>query len=145
MQRDYPRPPFPNQPQPDKAAVAGMDPPPDHGEEHYLGTGRLAGKRALITGADSGIGRAVAIAFAREGADVVIGYHLHQDDAETTADWVRKSGARAETCRADIAGPEGCKQLAEFAVQTLGGIDVLVNNAAHQAVFDDLAAIDDAE
>jgi NAD(P)-dependent dehydrogenase (short-subunit alcohol dehydrogenase family) len=110
-----------------------MDAQPDHGEESYRGSGRLTGKRALITGGDSGIGRAVAIAFAREGADVAI-VHLpnEEEDARETTKWVEQAGRKAVSIPADIRDEQTCQQLVEQAVQELGGLDVLVNNAAYQ-------------
>ncbi len=110
-----------------------MDAQPDHGEESYRGSGRLTGKKALITGGDSGIGRAVAIAFAREGADVAI-VHLpnEEDDARETTKWVEQAGRKAVSIPADIRDEQTCQQLVEQAVQELGGLDVLVNNAAYQ-------------
>jgi NAD(P)-dependent dehydrogenase (short-subunit alcohol dehydrogenase family) len=110
-----------------------MDAQPDHGEESYRGSGRLTGKKALITGGDSGIGRAVAIAFAREGADVAI-VHLpnEEEDARETTKWVEQAGRKGVSIPADIRDEQTCQQLVEQAVQELGGIDVLVNNAAFQ-------------
>jgi NAD(P)-dependent dehydrogenase (short-subunit alcohol dehydrogenase family) len=110
-----------------------MDAAPDHGEESYRGSGRLTGKRALITGGDSGIGRAVAIAFAREGADVAI-VHLpnEEDDARETTSWVEKAGRKAVAIAADIRDEQQCAELVQRAVTELGGLDVLVNNAAFQ-------------
>jgi NAD(P)-dependent dehydrogenase (short-subunit alcohol dehydrogenase family) len=110
-----------------------MDAQPDHGEDSYRGSGRLTGKKALITGGDSGIGRAVAIAFAREGADVAI-VHLpnEEDDARETTKWVEQAGRKAVSIPADIRDEQTCQQLVEQAVQELGGLDVLVNNAAFQ-------------
>jgi NAD(P)-dependent dehydrogenase (short-subunit alcohol dehydrogenase family) len=122
-----------------------MDPRPDHGEESYRGSGRLQGKRALITGGDSGIGRAVAIAFAREGADVLISYLDEDEDARDTARWVEKAGRKAVLVPGDIQSPEHCRKLVQQAVSDLGGIDILVNNAAHQATFEDIADISDDE
>jgi NAD(P)-dependent dehydrogenase (short-subunit alcohol dehydrogenase family) len=106
---------------------------PDHGEDSYRGSGRLTGKRALITGGDSGIGRAVAIAFAREGADVLIS-HLpeEEDDARETAQLVEKAGRKAVTVAGDIRAEEHCTALVQQAVEELGGLDILVNNAAYQ-------------
>ena len=110
-----------------------MDARPDHGEDSYRGSGRLTGRRALVTGGDSGIGRAVAIAFAREGADVAV-VHLpnEEEDARETASWVEKAGRKAVTIAADIRDEQQCEQLVERAVRGLGGLDVLVNNAAFQ-------------
>jgi NAD(P)-dependent dehydrogenase (short-subunit alcohol dehydrogenase family) len=110
-----------------------MDAQPDHGEDSYRGSGRLTGKKALITGGDSGIGRAVAIAFAREGADVAI-VHLpnEEDDARETTKWIEQAGRKAVSIPADIRDEQTCTRLVEQAVQELGGLDVLVNNAAYQ-------------
>src|SRR3954454_301965 len=110
-----------------------MDAQPDHGEESYRGSGRLTGKKALITGGDSGIGRAVAIAFAREGADVAIVYLPNEEeDARETTKWVEQAGRKAVSIPADIRNEQTCQQLVAQAVQELGGLDVLVNNAAYQ-------------
>jgi len=119
-----------------------MDVRPDHGEETYRGSGRLEGKKAVITGGDSGIGRAVAIAFAREGADVLL-THLdaEKDDADETARWVREAGRTAVTVAADLTEPRSCRDVVERAVRELGGIDVLVSNAAYQMSQD--GGIDD--
>src|SRR5689334_17839808 len=110
-----------------------MDVEPDHGEQSYRGSGRLTGKKALITGGDSGIGRAVAIAFAREGADVAI-VHLpnEEEDARETTKWVEQAGRKAVAIPADIRDERQCQALVDRAVQELGGLDVLVNNAAYQ-------------
>jgi hypothetical protein len=106
---------------------------PDHGEESYRGSGRLEGRRAVITGGDSGIGRAVAIAFAREGADVLISYlPEEEDDARETVRWVEAAGRRAVTVPGDIRDESHCKAIIDRAVRELGGIDVLVSNAAYQ-------------
>jgi NAD(P)-dependent dehydrogenase (short-subunit alcohol dehydrogenase family) len=110
-----------------------MDDRPDHGEESYRGSGRLSGKRAVITGGDSGIGRAVAIAFAREGADVLLSYlPAEEEDARETAQLVEKAGRRVVTAPGDIRDEEHCTALIRRAVDELGGIDILVNNAAFQ-------------
>jgi NAD(P)-dependent dehydrogenase (short-subunit alcohol dehydrogenase family) len=114
-----------------------MDDEPDHGEASYRGSGRLAGKRAVITGGDSGIGRAVAIAFAREGADVLISYlPEEEEDARVTAQLVEKAGRKAVTVSGDIRGEALCISIIERAVSDLGGIDILVNNAAYQMAQD---------
>ncbi|HWG99694.1 MAG TPA: SDR family oxidoreductase [Pilimelia sp.] len=106
---------------------------PDHGEESYRGSGRLTGRRAVITGGDSGIGRAVAIAFAREGADVLLSYlPEEEDDGRETARWVTEAGRRAVQVPGDITSEEQCRELISRAVAELGGIDILVNNAAYQ-------------
>jgi hypothetical protein len=136
---------IPEQQQEAPGRVEPMEPAPDHGEQSYEGHGRLAGKRTLITGADSGIGRAVAIAFAREGADVVISYLEEDDDARATADWVERAGRRAELVRGDLADAGHCRSLVSRTVDSLGGIDVLVNNAAFQRTYDKLEDIPDEE
>ena len=118
-----------------------MQPKPDHGEYSYKGSGRLAGKRAIITGGDSGIGAAVAIAFAREGADVAISYLDEHDDAEETKGWVEKAGRTCLLIPGDIRSAEHCRTIVETAASKLGGVDILVNNAAYQQVhknFDDV-------
>ena len=119
----------------------GMTPKPDHGEYSYRGSGRLAGKKVLITGADSGIGRAVAIAFAREGADVLIAYFDEHEDARETARWVEEAGRRAILAPGDVKDEAHCRSLVERAVSELGGLDVLVNNAAHQRSFETIQDI----
>jgi NAD(P)-dependent dehydrogenase (short-subunit alcohol dehydrogenase family) len=115
-----------------------LDPRPDHGEESYQGHDRLKGCVALITGGDSGIGRAVAIAFAREGADVLISYLSEHEDAKETARWVEKAGRRAILVAGDISEEAHCKQLVQKAVSELGRLDILVNNAAFQATHEEL-------
>jgi NAD(P)-dependent dehydrogenase (short-subunit alcohol dehydrogenase family) len=122
-----------------------MDPRPDHGETSYKGSGRLRGKRAIITGGDSGIGRAVAIAFAREGADILIAYLNEREDAEETADLAKREGRKAVLVEGDLRSADHCREVVDRAVRELGGIDILVNNAAHQATFTDLADISDEE
>ncbi len=138
-----PRPPFPDQTQTPPGRTALMEPPPDHGEESYKGSGRLDGKVALITGGDSGIGRAVAIAFAREGADVAISYLDEHEDAQETQRWVETAGRRALLLPGDIADPAHCRALVETTVRELSRLDVLVNNAAEQATYKSLEEIDD--
>jgi NAD(P)-dependent dehydrogenase (short-subunit alcohol dehydrogenase family) len=118
---------------------------PDLGEESYRGTGRLAGKVAVITGADSGIGAAVAIAFAREGADVVIAYLDEHDDAQQTARYVEEAGRRAVLVAGDLSRPEHCQSLIDRTVDDFGRIDVLVNNAAFQMSHENLEEITDEE
>ncbi|SIQ89606.1 hypothetical protein SAMN05880582_104210 [Rhizobium sp. RU20A] len=118
-----------------------MQPVPDHGEDSYVGAGRLEGKVALITGGDSGIGRAVAIAFAREGADVAIAYLSEDDDAEETRRLVEKAGRRALLLRGDLSSESHCDDVIAKTIADLGGLDVLVNNAARQRTFSDIADI----
>ncbi|GAA1404077.1 SDR family oxidoreductase [Catellatospora coxensis] len=118
---------------------------PDHGEDSYRGCGRLQGKRTVITGADSGIGRATAIAFAREGADVVIGYLDEHDDARDTAKLVEEAGRKAVLVPGDLSRREECEALIDTAVRELGGLDVLVNNAAYQMTHETVEEIADEE
>jgi len=141
----YPRPPFPKQPQPMPGATASMDPVPDHGEKSYKGSGRLKGMKAVITGGDSGIGRAVAIAYAREGADVLIAYLNEDTDAEATRKLVEAEGRKAVLVAGDIQNPAHCRAIIAKAVEELGGVDILVNNAAHQASFTAIEDISDEE
>jgi NAD(P)-dependent dehydrogenase (short-subunit alcohol dehydrogenase family) len=126
------RPPFPHQEQDHPGSEAAMSPAPDFGEATYKGTGRLTGKVALITGADSGIGRAVALAFAREGADVAIAYLSEHDDAQQTRRVVEAAGRKALLLPGDIADDGQCAQLVASTVARLGRLDILVNNAAYQ-------------
>jgi len=136
-----PTPPFPEQEQEPPGTEAQMRPPADHGEDSYVGHGRLTGKVALITGADSGIGRAVAIAFAREGADVLCSYLDEDEDAAETRRLVEEAGRRCLTVPGDIGDREHCRGLVERAVGELGGLDVLVNNAAYQMAYDSFLEI----
>jgi len=142
---DYPRPPFKEQHQPEPGQTSAMTPVPDHGETSYKGSHRLKGKKAVITGADSGIGRAVAIAFAREGADVLISYLNEDGDARETERLVKDAGRKAILVPGDLKEPDHCRAVIEKAVSELGGIDILVNNAAHQATFKSLEEITDEE
>ncbi|UOK71303.1 glucose 1-dehydrogenase [Ancylobacter polymorphus] len=142
---DHPRPPFREQQQPMPGRTEAMSPRPDHGEESYKGSGRLEGMKALITGADSGIGRAVALAYAREGADVLISYLDEHEDAEATAALVREAGRQAVLVPGDIQHAQHCRALVDKAVEAFGRVDILVNNAAHQATFDDITDIPDEE
>ncbi|MBY5359527.1 SDR family oxidoreductase [Rhizobium leguminosarum] len=142
---NYPTPPFPSQKQPMPGFTAQMDPVPDHGEKSYRGSERLKGKRAIITGGDSGIGRAVAIAYAREGADLVLSYLDEDEDADETKRLVEQAGRKAILVSGDIQDPAHCRQIIETAVKELGGIDILVNNAAHQASFKSIDEISDEE
>lgn len=141
----YPSPPYPEQKQKPPGLTADMKPLPDHGEQSYSGSGRLKNKRAVITGGDSGIGRAVAIAFAREGADVLISYLSEEHDAKETAKFVADAGRKAVLVPGDVQDPTHCRTIVEEAVSELGGIDILVNNAAHQATFKEIEDISDDE
>jgi NAD(P)-dependent dehydrogenase (short-subunit alcohol dehydrogenase family) len=132
--------------QQDVPGVLGkMDPKPDHGEESYRGSGRLTGKAAVITGGDSGIGRAVAIAFAREGADVLISYLNEHDDAQDTAKYVEEAGRRCVLVPGDISDRAHCKTIIPKAVEEFGKVDILVNNAAFQMSHDSLEEVPDEE
>ena len=122
-----------------------MDPVPDHGEETYRGSGRLVGKAAVITGADSGIGKAVAIAFAREGADVLISYLSEHDDAKDTGRWVEQAGRKAVLVPGDLSDPACCRAVIAKAVEEFGRVDILVSNAAFQMTHDALEEISDEE
>ncbi len=122
-----------------------MRPAPDHGEASYRGSGRLAGKAAVVTGADSGIGKAVAIAFAREGADVVISYLDEHEDAEDTRKWVQDAGRTAVLVPGDLTDAAHCRTVIDHAVQEFGRVDILVSNAAFQATHQDLTEISDEE
>ena len=136
---------LPEQQQEMPGITGDMKPVPDHGEESYRGSGRLAGKRAIITGGDSGIGRAVAIAFAREGADLLVSYLCEHDDAKETARWVEQAGRKCVLVAGDIQDPAHCRKIVDDAATRLGGIDILVNNAAHQATFKEIEEISDEE
>ncbi|MFS2221634.1 SDR family oxidoreductase [Pantoea sp. B65] len=130
---EYPVPPFPEQPQPAPGLASKMIPQPDHGENSYRGSGRLAGRKALITGGDSGIGRAVAIAYAREGADVAINYLPEEEsDAAEVIALIRAAGRKAVAIPGDITAENFCSQLVHQAAEQLGGLDILVNNAGRQ-------------
>jgi hypothetical protein len=145
MPSDHPKPPFPSQKQPMPGSTGKMDPRPDHGEESYKGSGKLKGLKAIITGGDSGIGRAVAIAYAREGADVLIAYLSENDDAWEVKALVEKDGRKVVLVPGDIRDPQHCRAIVKRAVDELGGVDILVNNAAHQATFKDIGDISDEE
>ena len=122
-----------------------MIPVPDCGEQSYVGSGRLTGKVAVITGGDSGIGRAVAIAYAREGADVVISYLSEHDDAKDTAGWVEQAGRRAVLIAGDVSKPQHCRDIIDQTVTEFGRVDILVSNAAYQMSHDTLEEISDEE
>lgn len=142
---DYPRPPFPKQNQPVPGLQGRMDPYPDCGEESYTGSGRMQNKIALITGGDSGIGRAVAIAFAREGADVAISYLDEHEDAEETARWVKQAGRQCLLLPGDLQNKQQCVDIVTKTVEQFGRIDVLVNNAAFQMTHETFEEISDEE
>ena len=139
--RTHATPPFPEQEQEPPGAESQMRPLADHGEDSYIGHGRLTDKVALITGADSGIGRAVAIAFAREGADVLCSYWKEDDDAAETKRIVEEAGRRCVTVPGDIGDREHCRALVDRTVGELGRLDVLVNNAAYQMAYDSFLEI----
>jgi NAD(P)-dependent dehydrogenase (short-subunit alcohol dehydrogenase family) len=137
---------FPRQEQEQPGLTAPMEPAPDHGENSYLGDGRLTDRRALITGGDSGIGRAVGIAFAREGADVAIGYlPEEQDDAEDTSAWIEMAGRRALLVPGDGRGEEYSRSLVERTVDEFGGLDILVLNAGYQKARDGIDSLETSE
>lgn len=129
----YPQPPFKEQKQPWPGLASEMEPKPDHGEKSYKGSGRLKGRKALITGGDSGMGRAAAIAYAREGADIAINYlPAEEQDAKEVIALIKAEGQKAVAIPGDLRDEQFCKRLVEQAVAALGGLDILVNNAARQ-------------
>ncbi|WP_336980424.1 SDR family oxidoreductase [Brevundimonas nasdae] len=138
----YPKPPFPRQPQPVPGEAHEMDPKPDHGEDSYQGSGKLKGRKALITGADSGIGRAAAIAYSREGADVALSYlpSERKDAAEVIA-LIEAEGRKAIDLPGDITDENWCRQMVEQAVSDLGGLDILVINAGRQQYREDISQV----
>ncbi len=141
------KPPFPAQKQEPPGTEQEMRPKPDHGEKSYVGHGRLKGRKALITGADSGIGRAVAIAFAREGADVALCYlpGVEDADAEETAHWVEAAGVKCARVPGDIQDPAHCRDMVAKTVRAFGGLDILVNNAAFQMTHSSILEIPQEE
>jgi len=144
--KQFPKPPFPPQPQPAPGLAARMKPKPDHGETSYQGNGRLAGRKALISGGDSGIGRAAAIAFAREGADVAIVYLPSEErDASEVIALIEATGRKAVAIPGDIKDEAFCRQLVKTAVKALGGLDILVNNAGKQVTQPDIGEITSAQ
>src|SRR3954451_5899894 len=129
----YPKPPFKKQSQPWPGLAGKMEPRPDHGETSYKGSGRLAGRKALITGGDSGMGRAAAIAYAREGADVTINYlPAEEPDAQEVIALIKQEGRTGLAIPGDLKDEAFCNKLVDHAVQGLGGLDIIVNNAARQ-------------
>ena len=142
----YPQPPYEGQElQSTPGTETEMTPRADHGETSYKGSGKLTGRKALITGGDSGIGRAVAIAFAREGADVLISYLNEDEDARETARYVEEAGRKAVLVPGDIQDERHCQQLIQRAVDELGGLDILINNAAYQMAHESLQEISTEE
>lgn len=141
----YPKPPYPAQEQDMPGSEQKMDPKPDHGEKTYKGSGKLTGCKAIITGADSGIGKAVAIAFAREGADVLISYLNEEADAEETAKYVEEAGRKAILFPGDITEEAHCKAMIDRAIKEFGQVDILVNNAAYQMQHTSLQEISSEE
>jgi NAD(P)-dependent dehydrogenase (short-subunit alcohol dehydrogenase family) len=140
------KPPLPEQKQEVPGSDQQITPKADHGEQSYKGSGKLQGRKAIITGADSGIGKAVAIAFAREGADVLISYlEEEEEDARDTAKWVKDAGRKAVLVSGDIQQEAHCKQIVQKAVQEFGQIDILVNNAAFQMVRESITDIPSEE
>lgn len=138
----YARPPFPKQPQAAPGTVQKMEPAPDHGETSYQGSGRLKGRKALITGGDSGIGRAAAIAYAREGADVAIAYLPNEEvDAQEVIKLIEAEGRKALALPGDVKDESWCKQLIEKTVAAFGGLDILVVNAARQQFREDISQL----
>ena len=136
----YPKPPFASQKQPWPGLASKMEPRPDHGETSYVGSGRLTGRKALITGGDSGVGRAAAIAYAREGADVAINYLPEEEpDAREVIDLIRREGRKAAAIPGDIRSEAFCRQLVDRAVSQLGGLDTLVMNAGRQQSIPSIA------
>ena len=138
----YPRPPFPEQPQSAPGLARDMDPRPDHGETSYKGSGKLVGRKALVTGGDSGIGRAAAIAFAREGADVAISYLPDEEpDAQEVVRLIEADGRKAVALPGDITDEGWCRELVNQAVSGLGGLDILVINAGRQQFRESVEAV----
>ncbi len=140
-----PRPPFPEQQQPYPGLEREMQPRPDYGEHSYRGSGRLQGRAAVVTGGDSGIGRAVALAFAREGADVLISYLNEEPDAQETVRVIEDAGRRAVAVPGDIGDEAHCRRLVERAVDEFGHLDILVNNAAFQMTHQGIGEISSEE
>ncbi|QJP13287.1 SDR family oxidoreductase [Starkeya sp. ORNL1] len=142
----YPKPPFPEQPQAAPGLARKMDPRPDHGEESYRGSGKLDGRKALVTGGDSGIGRAAAIAFAREGADVAISYLPEEEaDAKEVIALIEVEGRKAVALPGDVKEEAWCRELVQKAVSELGGLDVLVINAGRQQYRDNIEELSTAD
>ena len=145
MQTTFPSPPFEPQTQPIPGSSSTMRPQPDYGEDSYRGTGRLKDKKVLLTGGDSGIGRAVALAYAREGADLAISYLNEDDDAAETERLIKEAGRQCLLMAGDISKAEHCRSLVTKTAEAFGRIDVLVNNAAHQMSFQSIEDISNWE
>ncbi|MGN0003660.1 MAG: SDR family oxidoreductase [Sphingobacterium composti] len=145
--KKYPQPPFPKQPQDAPGVTSSMEPVPDHGERTYVGRQLLQDKVCIITGGDSGIGKAVAIAMAREGAKVIISYKekIEDEDAKDTLDWVQKAGSEGFVIRGDIRSENHCMKIVERTLAKYNKIDILINNAAYQMTYDNLDEIDTTE
>ncbi len=142
----YPKPPYNFVRQPWPGLASKMDPPPDHGEKSYKGSGRLLGRKALITGGDSGMGRAAAIAYAREGADVAINYFpTEEPDAKEVVALIQAAGQKAVAIPGDLRDAKFCRQLVTKAIEGLGGLDILVSNAARQQEFPQITDMPDEE
>ena len=142
----YPRPPFPRQPQAEPGLAARMTPRPDHGEDSYEGHGRLKGRKALITGGDSGIGRATAIAYAREGADVAIGYLPSEEaDAQEVVALIKKAGVRALALPGDVRDEDWNATMVARVLESFGGLDILVVNAGHQQFRQNVSEVSTAD
>jgi NAD(P)-dependent dehydrogenase (short-subunit alcohol dehydrogenase family) len=141
----HPKPTYPSQKQEVPGIESEMDPKPDYGEKSYKGSGKLEGKAAVITGGDSGIGRAVALAYAREGADILISYLSEESDAEETAKAVEDAGRRCVKVPGNISEEAHCKAIIDRAVKEFGKVDILVNNAAFQMSRDDISEIETEE
>lgn len=142
----YPKPPFPQQPQPEPGLARRMEPRPDHGETSYSGCDRLTGRKALVTGGDSGIGRAAAIAYSREGADVAISYlPSEESDAKEVIALIEAEGRKAVALPGDVTDEAWCEELVARAVNELGGLDILVVNAGHQQYRNDVSAVSNAD
>jgi NAD(P)-dependent dehydrogenase (short-subunit alcohol dehydrogenase family) len=138
----FPKPPFQEQKQPWPGLSSKMDPQPDHGEQSYRGSGRLLGRRAFVTGGDSGMGRAAAIAFAREGADVALSYLPDEEsDAQEVIGWIRDAGRQAVALPGDIRSEAVCQDIVRRAIDALGGLDILVSNAGRQQAHDSILDI----
>lgn len=141
----YPRPTFPEQQQKAPGSDQSMTPPADHGEESYRGSGKLSGRVALITGGDSGIGRAIALAYAREGADIVFTYLREKEDAQATEKLVRQAGQHVASYQMDQSDREACDGVITDTINAFGTLDILVNNAAYQRTYAQLSDMSDEE